>query len=136
MKHIKHGGSRTRLYRIWSNMKNRVLSTSEKSKYYFEKGISICDDWKNSFESFKYWALQNGYNEELTLDRIDNNGNYCPENCRWVSMKVQANNRSNNIIVHADGNYIPLSEICRVLNIDYNTAYHRVVRHLVKDEIL
>ena len=134
IKHIMHGESKTRLYRIWSNLKNRVLPNSAKSKYYFDRGIGLCEEWKNSFESFRDWSINNGYNDKLTLDRIDNDGNYCPNNCRWVDMKTQANNRSNNIIVYADKESIPFSEICRVLNIDYKTAYGKVVRHLAKKD--
>ena len=135
IKHIKHGDSNTRLYRIWSNMKNRVLPNSTKSKYYYDKGVGICDEWKNSCESFKNWSLKNGYDENLTLDRIDNNGSYTPENCRWVDMKAQANNRSNNIVVRIEGGCIPFSEICRVLNIDYRHAYNKVVKHLSQNKI-
>lgn len=133
MKHIKHqhhGESKTRLYRIWCNLKNRVQPNSAKSKYYYDRGIGLCEEWKNSFESFKDWSINNGYNDKLTLDRINNDGNYCPDNCRWADMKTQANNRSNNIIVCADKESIPLSEICRVLNVDYKTAYNKFVRHL------
>lgn len=136
IKHVMHGESKTRLYRIWSNLKNRVLPNSAKSKYYFDRGIGLCEEWKNSFESFKDWSINNGYNDKLTLDRINNDGNYCPDNCRWADMKTQANNRSNNIIVYADKESIPLSEICRVLNIDYKTAYGKVVRHLAMEDNL
>ena len=134
IKHVMHGESKTRLHRIWSNLKNRVLPNSVKAKYYFDRGIGLCDEWKNSFISFRDWSINNGYNDKLTIDRIGNNLGYSQENCRWVDMKTQANNRSNNITVYADKEGIPLSEICRVLNVDYKTAYNKVVRHLAMED--
>lgn len=94
----KHGGKGTRLYGIWQNMKNRCRNPKVRCyKYYGGKGISVCGEWNESFVCFRDWAINNGYTDELTLDRIDVNGNYCPENCRWVPFAEQGFNKHNTI---------------------------------------
>ena len=91
--------NRTRLYWVWHSMKNRCYNPKELAyKSYGGRGILVCDEWRDSFTAFRKWAHSNGYDEnaprgECTLDRIDVNGNYCPENCRWVDMKAQAENK-------------------------------------------
>ena len=91
----KHKMSGTRLYDIWRDMRHRCDCKGMKNyQYYGGRGIRYCDDW-NSFERFYEWAISNGYSEKLTLDRIDNDGNYEPSNCRWVDKSVQAANRNN-----------------------------------------
>lgn len=99
----KHGKRKTRLYQIWSNMKTRCYNSNNKRyKNYGARGIIICDEWldkENGFMNFYNWAIKNGYQENLTIDRIDVNGNYKPNNCRWVNMKKQQNNRTNNMLI-------------------------------------
>ena len=91
--------TRTRLYVTWRNMKSRCYNPSHKSyAIYGAKGISVCQQWRDSFECFKEWAITNGYEEHLTIDRYpDKNGDYEPSNCRWVTWQEQERNRNNNI---------------------------------------
>lgn len=88
------GKGAARLYRIWAQMKRRCqLETLKAYPRYGGRGISVCESWSDNYEQFKSWALKNGYSDDLSIDRIDNDGDYEPGNCRWVTAKVQANNR-------------------------------------------
>ena len=89
-----HGLSNTRLNRIWSSIKDRTLNSKQKQyNDYGGRGITICDEWKNDFMSFYNWAMENGYSDELSIDRIDNEGSYYPENCRWTTSIIQNRNQ-------------------------------------------
>lgn len=118
-----HGMTKTRLYRIWLHMKDRCLNPKHVHfKCYGGRGISICKEWVENFESFRDWALSNGYQKALTLDRINNNENYCPENCRWVSATEQNRNTSRNIFYQGKC----LKEWAEALNIDYALVRGRI----------
>lgn len=110
-----HGGSKRkqkeRLYTIWNGMKNRCNnSRDENYKNYGARGIKVCDEWQNDYSLFRKWALENRYSENLTIDRINNNGNYCPENCRWATRKEQNNNTRQNRYIEYNGEIKTLSE--------------------------
>ena len=118
--------SNSRLYGIWTNLKRRCLNPNLKEyKYYGGKGVKVCDEWYE-WELFKNWALSNGYKEDLTIDRIDVNGNYEPSNCRWVTMDVQANNKSNNKYIAYQGRTQSLADWCKELDLDYDRTKQRI----------
>jgi len=93
-----HGKSNIRLYHIWLHMKRRCYDIKAHNyKYYGARGITVCDEWKNDFMAFYDWAIVNGYSDDLSIDRINVNGNYEPSNCRWITMTEQQSNRRNSI---------------------------------------
>lgn len=99
-----HGGTGTRLYAEWNGMRGRCENSNGLPySNYGGRGIVVCDEWRDSFEAFREWALANGYRDDLTLDRKDTNGPYSPDNCRWATMKEQQNNRRNNRLITHDG---------------------------------
>ena len=90
----KHGGSRTKLHMVWEGMKQRCNNPNNKQfEDYGGRGISICEEWNNDFGAFRDWAMANGYKEGLTIERMNNDGNYCPENCKWATYLEQSRNR-------------------------------------------
>lgn len=109
----KHHASYSRLYHIWTGMKQRCTNPRHKAySNYGGRGISVCAEWLD-FTSFQSWALENGYNDSASIDRIDNDGAYTPQNCRWVSSEVQANNRRSNHMVEYGGKSMTLAEFCK-----------------------
>lgn len=116
-----------KLYHRWIGMKQRCYNPNSNCyKHYGQRGIRICDEWKNSYQSFKEWAFKTGYKEELTLDRIDNNGDYSPENCRWVDRKIQCRNRRKTLFVEVNGDKIPLKEFTDKNKLNYDTIRNRL----------
>lgn len=123
-----HGETRTKLYNVWQSMHARCKCKSHPSyKNYGGRGIYVCDDWKE-YLKFKEWALSHGYEDGLSLDRIDNDSPYCPENCRFVTMKQQANNRRTNILFELNNVVHTLTEWSDIAGIKYDTLYRRIKR--------
>lgn len=123
---ITHGKSKERIYKIWEAMKARCQNPN--NKYYFNyggRGIIVCEEWQR-FEDFYKWAISNGYNDNLTIERINSNGNYEPSNCCWEDRKRQANNTRRNVYVEFAGNKKTIAEWADTLNIDYNTLKWRL----------
>lgn len=90
----KHGERHSRLYRVWSAMKTRCYNPNSRDyQYYGGRGIAICAEWLSDFATFQNWAMSHGYRDDLSIDRINVNGNYCPDNCRWATATEQRHNR-------------------------------------------
>lgn len=125
IKATTHGMSKTRLYREWSGMLQRCeLATSTSYERYGALGISVCEEW-HSFEVFAKWALENGYSDKLTIDRIDSKGNYEPNNCRWADVIEQNNNQKSNVSFEYKGETHTLAEWARLYGIKYHCFYAR-----------
>lgn len=122
----KHGDYGTRIYTTWKGIKARCFNKNEKAyKHYGARGIDMYEEWKNDYLAFKQWAYDNGYDDTLTIDRIDVNGNYEPNNCRWVTQKEQNNNTRRTIKITVNGVTKSLKEWCCYLNLNYNTIYRK-----------
>lgn len=127
-KYTKEGQStlNKRLYAIYDKMKQRCFNTNHIAyKYYGNRGIKIYQDWLDDFMNFYNWAVTNGYNDTLTIDRIDVNGNYEPSNCRWVTYEEQNNNTRRNVHLTYNGKTLTIAQWCRELNIRPNKVYYR-----------
>lgn len=121
-----HGKAKTRLYSVWKSMKHRCYNIKDKNyKHYGKRGIMVCDEWQKDFQAFYDWAMSSGYKDTLTIDRIDVNGNYEPLNCRWVDMKTQARNKTNNVMIECKGATVCLTEAADILGISKHTLRSR-----------
>lgn len=138
---FRHGYSlkkhKDRLYTTWANMKNRCSDIYNKHyKNYGGRGIKVCNEWNEDFVNFKNWALNSGYKENLTIDRIDNNGNYCPENCRWVDRKVQGNNKRNCFLITYSGKTQTLAQWSEQLKINRSTIKYKLSKGISFESIV
>lgn len=124
-----HRMSGSRIYTIWQGIKARCYNPHEpRYERYGGRGITVCDEWKNNFKQFCEWSMKNGYSNELTIDRIDNDKGYSPDNCRWATNKEQSNNRSTNINIKIGNATKTLTEWCEIFELDSKTVlatYHR-----------
>lgn len=126
----KHKMSHTRIYSIWQNMKGRCNNIHDpRYDRYGGRGIKVCEEWEKDFTKFYAWALENGYSEDLTIDRIDNDGDYTPENCRWADQKEQARNRDTNIKITIGRSTRTLTEWCEIFGLDFKTVVARYNRN-------
>ena len=125
----KHGMYKSRLYRIWQNMIKRCYyPSSNRYEAYAGRNISICDEWRHDFKSFMDWAIANGYENNLSIDRIDNSQGYSPDNCRWADPKTQANNTRRNRIITLDGVSRTLQQWSEVTGLKRKTISRRLDR--------
>lgn len=119
----------TRLYNTWNRMIHRCYDPNyHKYPSYGARGISVCDEWRNDYDTFYRWAIENGYQLGLWIERIDNDGNYCPENCKWATRKEQMNNTRRNHFIEYNGETKTLAEWSDVLGINYSTLHNRITR--------
>lgn len=125
-----HKLGKSRLYNIWNGIKQRCLNEHSKFyKNYGGRGIKVCDDWKHNFKIFHDWAINNGYSDELSIDRINNNGNYEPLNCHWVNSKIQAENRRSCIYIQDNDVKKTLKGYCLDHNLPYKLVWERIRRY-------
>lgn len=122
-----HHQSDSRLYRIWWGMRERCYKSNKAEyKHYGGRGITICDEWLEDFMNFYNWAMANGYEDRLSIDRIDVNGNYCPENCRWATQKEQCNNTRQNRFLRFNGETHTVKEWADIVGINVVTLRSRL----------
>lgn len=133
----KHNMSDTRLYRIWKGIKSRCYIKSSSSYiHYGGRGIIMCDDWKNDFINFYNWSIKNGYREDLTIERKDVNGNYCEDNCVWITEKEQHNNTRNSRLIEIDGELKTAKQWSEYADITYDAIICRLKRGISGQDLL
>lgn len=126
----KHGFFGTRIYKIWDSMKQRCFNPNNNAyNNYGGRGITVCNDWKNDFMSFYEWSINNGYSDNLTIDRINVNGNYEPSNCRWSDDIVQHNNTRKNPRIEYNGEIHTIPEWSRIIGLNVNTIKARIFKY-------
>ena len=119
----KHNLSKTRLYKIWKGM---IYRCRHNVKNYGERGVAVCDEWLHNFQSFYNWSTINGYDDSLSIDRIDVNGNYEPSNCRWATILEQERNKTNTCYVVYNGKKTTLKELAEESGINYHKLWARI----------
>lgn len=128
-----HGLSKDPIYTIWKAMRSRCRNNPGKQNHrYGGRGIKVCPEWED-FDNFYYWAINTGYAPGLSIDRIDNDGNYCPENCRWADGITQANNRSTCRYITYNGVTHTVAEWARLFGVHRETLQHRINRNDMRD---
>lgn len=121
-----HGVFNHRLYRIWASMKTRCHNPNAAAyKSYGGRGIYVCDEWRNSYKLFYRWSMDNGYKDSLSIDRKENSKGYNPSNCRWVTMKQQQNNKTNNVFITFNGETHTIAEWSEIIDVRQQTISAR-----------
>lgn len=129
--------TKERLHNTWTSMIQRCTNKNHKYYHYYGgRGITVCDEWKKDYLEFRKWAIANGWKEGLTLDRINNDFPYCPENCRFATKKEQANNRRNNRYVEIKGERRTIAEWADILGVTHARIWHYVDIGITGDELL
>lgn len=132
-----HGQTETKLYKVWRGIKTRCYnSRSQYFARYGGRGIVMCDAWRDDFVSFCSWAELSGYRDGFTIDRIDNDGIYSPENCRWVDMKAQANNRHSNVLITLGDETHNITEWAGIIGVSPKTLFSRYYSGKSPEDIL
>lgn len=132
---VKHSGRKERLYHIWRGMKDRCHNPQSRDyEHYGAKGVEVCAEWLNDYATFRKWALNNGYENHLTIDRINPYGNYEATNCRWLSLSLQNRNKRKTRKIELNGREIPLVEVCEQYGLKYVTVYARIYRRGIPPE--
>lgn len=135
--HTTHNLSKSRLYKIYTGMLARCFrKTHTAFTDYGGRGITVCEEWRNSFQAFYDWAISNGYDENLTIDRRDNEGNYEPSNCRWITRSQQTRNCRKNVYFTYNGETKTISEWARYFNIPLTTFRRRMLENRSIEEII
>ena len=132
-----HGLSETKIYKTYQNMKSRC-NTPSSTEYanYGGRGIKVCAEWEESFEAFYNWSVRNGYADHLTIDRIDNNGPYSPENCRWATYAEQSRNKSSVHWFNLNGEILPLADAAKRLGVTANGLLHHLQAGRAEQDII
>ena len=124
------------LRRVWSAIKQRCYNPKHKFyKDYGDRGITMCSEWLNDYKAFEKWCMNSGYQRGLEVDRIDNNGNYEPNNCKWMPMKEQARNRRTNVYIEKDGKMLTATEYAKMTNTSLSTVLYRIKKLRNKNAI-
>lgn len=133
----KHNLYKHPIYNVWKNMKNRCYRINNKQySNYGGRGITVCEEWKKDFLSFFTWANENGYKNNLTIDRIDVDGNYCPENCRFIPLSEQQKNKRNTIIIEYMNMKYTISEFSQLTSKSYDSIYRKIQKGMSPEEII
>lgn len=122
---LQHGECKSRLHTIWCGMRDRCRPGHSIAYWHGDRGISVCSEW-NDYKTFAKWAKENGYNDTMSIERINNDGNYCPENCKWIPRSLQARNRRTTLYVNYLGCDMSLAEACEIAGMPYKQVFSRI----------